>query len=66
MLKIRRVYVCDICDKVALPEYVIDGNGKMHRMRPSGWERIYEMDFCNVCASKYNFVNDRLKIYQAD
>lgn len=49
MIRIKRVYICDGCGKVELPDLCFyDG---MHHI-PSGWRQIATKHLCKSCAYK--------------
>lgn len=55
MLKIKKVYICDHCNAVALPElYLIDGVDDIQRGMPEGWENLgSSMHLCPICSETY-------------
>ena len=49
MYKLRRVYICDICDKVSLPGEYSSVFGDVIKSVPRKWQIVGKMHFCPVC-----------------
>ena len=48
MYKIKRVYICDICQKVGLPVEYFDGFG-FWKGPPEGWHTVGKYHYCEGC-----------------
>lgn len=49
MYKLKRVYICDACDAVALPGSWLTPCGDIVRLLPKGYEKVGGMHFCSKC-----------------
>ena len=49
MRKIKRVYICDVCDAVELPRIRLSPCGMTHKTLPSGWEGVGSFHLCPAC-----------------
>ena len=49
MLKLKRVYICDNCGAIALPDYICAGLGDCVKVKPMGWGKFGGMDLCPEC-----------------
>lgn len=48
MYKIKRVYICDICQKVGLPVEYFDGFGFWKGL-PEHWHTVGKYHYCEEC-----------------
>ncbi len=54
MYKLKRVYICDRCGKVELPEYDMSGVVLM----PDGWRKLGREHLCYRCSRVYTILKD--------
>lgn len=55
MLKLRRVYLCDCCESVALPRY-LGTESQCYKILPDDWEHIAGKDLCPHCAHDFHIL----------
>ena len=49
MYKIKRVYICDICQKVGLPVTYYEPYGDCWKAPPEGWHTVGKYHYCKEC-----------------
>lgn len=53
MYKLRKIYICDYCGKIALPEVWTDGLD-WYKRTPKGWVALTKNEhLCPECAEAY-------------
>lgn len=57
--KLKRVYICDNCGKVALPEDTFDCG----KIMPFKWDQIGKHEhYCDECAEAFNRFRARVRL----
>lgn len=57
--KLKKIYICDNCDKIELPLDSFDGGKCM----PLGWEQIGKREhYCYECAEAFNRFRARVRL----
>ena len=49
MYKLKRVFICDICENVALPREVPDNMDGVVKVPPAGWRSNGKVHICSRC-----------------
>ena len=50
--KLRKVYICDHCKKVSLPDIWLSSSGS-YKQIPEGWEHLGKEHLCPECYKTY-------------
>ena len=54
MYKLKWVYICNLCQRAALPKEVVDAFGGKAKILPDGWENRDKAHLCPACVDVLN------------